>query len=145
MCHNFHILLLHLPFKPLPLISIKRRAIILLTAIYLFSTLGVSAQSMYCMGVVRSTHISYGTTPKMATRMKHCCKTKKQLLRVSDQHLYSGTLDMLAKFFAVLLNLNDNEVPTCTVTITQQQLYYSHAPPTAFSPPAYMLNCNYRI
>lgn len=126
----------------------KRKALILLTAIYLFSTLGVSAQSMYCMGVLRSTQISYSAitpTCKMAARMKHCCKTKKQLLKVSDQHFYSGTLDMLAKLFPVLFNFTDNDAPTCAVTSTQQQLYYSHAPPTALNTPAYMLNCNYRI
>jgi hypothetical protein len=135
----------------------KRATLILLTITYLFSSLGVSAKSMYCMGVLRQTTISYSVTTtttttthtkaecKMANRMKNCCKTKKQLLKVSDKHVYSGAMEVLAKLFPVLFNLTQNDEPVCARVISQQQSYYTHAPPPVPGTPVYVLNCNFRI
>jgi len=125
--------------------------------VYLFSSLGVSAKSMYCMGVLRQTTISYSVTTttttvthtkaqcKMAQRMKNCCKTKKQLLKVKDQHVYSGAVELFAKLFPVLFNLPQYDEPVSAEVISQQQSYYTHAPPPISGTPVYVLNCNFRI
>lgn len=102
------------------------------------------------MGVLRSSQISYSVTAKkdtckMAVRMKNCCKTKKQLLKVKDQHVYSGPFSLLQRLFPVLFNYPDDDATTCASTVLPQQLYYNHAPPEALKIPVYMLNCNYRI
>jgi hypothetical protein len=129
----------------------KRISLILLTLVYVFSSVGVSAKSMYCMGLLRSTTISYAEKApkkagcKMATRIKNCCKTKKQLLKVKDQHTYSAAFELLAKLFPVLLNFTNNDEPQCAAVTLPQQLYYGHAPPVSPKTPVYILNCTYRI
>lgn len=103
------------------------------------------------MGVLRNTTLSYTNIAptkadcKMAERMKNCCKSKKQLLKVKDQHIYGGTLDLLAKFFPVLFNFTNSDTAHIVPNVSTQQLHYSHAPPVVPKIPVYILNCNYRI
>jgi hypothetical protein len=128
----------------------KRSLLISLIFIYLFSALGVSAKSVYCCGVLKSTQVNYNPSPKkadckMAAMMKHCCKTKKQYFKVNDQHFYSGTLDLLVKLFPVLSRYTSTDTAVCASVTLPQQSHCSNAPPAALKTPAYLLNCNYRI
>jgi hypothetical protein len=127
----------------------KRIVIVLLTAVYLFSSLGVAAKSMYCMGVLTSTTIAYtdhgNNEPCKMQMAKHkCCKTKKQYLKVKDQHFGSVTLAFLAKLFPVL-NYYTTPDSVSAPCACQYHAYNIHAPPECSSAPVYVLNCTYRI
>jgi len=126
----------------------KRTVIILLTAVYLFSSLGVAAKSMYCMGVLTSTTIvytDYGKEPCKMQMAKHkCCKTKKQYFKVKDQHFGSVVMAFLAKLFPVLHYYTTSDAEPAP-SACQYHAYNIHAPPESSSTPVYILNCTYRI
>jgi hypothetical protein len=125
----------------------KRTVILLLTVVYLFSSLGVTAKSMYCMGVLTSTTLTLTDAKapcKMAADKHKCCKTKTQYFKVKDQHYGSATMAFLAKLFPVL----SNYILTDTVPVqhySQCHAYNSNAPPKASPTPVYILHCTYRI
>ncbi|WP_394772584.1 hypothetical protein [Mucilaginibacter sp.] len=127
----------------------KRTAVILLTTIYLLSSLGVAANSFYCCGRLKSTTFFLGAEKmancKMASNMKGCCKTKKQYYKIKDQHLCALGFNLDTKLFAsisirdfaIYVGLN-NQRP-------QLVSYNSHGPPDRLKASVYTLNCTYRI
>jgi len=127
----------------------KRTALILLSAIYLLSALGVVADSYYCHGKLQSTSmvIQRASLPdcKMHDQMKNCCKTKKQFFKVSDLHIYAATFSLDTKLFPVI------QVPylLSQINISAAVQEFSNnninAPPKSIAIPVYTLNCNYRI
>ena len=127
----------------------KRVIVALITAVYLFSSLGVAAKSMYCIGVLTSTTIAYSDHSqekcKMGVEMRKCCKTKKQYLKVKDQHYGSVTLAFFAKLFPVLSNLASPDNTADTPCLYRLHAYNSNAPPEASVVPARILYCVYRI
>jgi hypothetical protein len=127
---------------------VKRVAPLLLSAIYLLSSLGIAVNSHYCCGILQSTTLSESpkTGCKMAAAMKNCCKTKKQYFKVKDQHIGASAFSFNAKLFPViaapLLAFTQN------INIPVQEIVYfnSNAPPGwRHSTPNYILNCTYRI
>ena len=77
--------------------------------------------------------------------MPGCCKTKKQYLKVKDQHFGSDAFNFNARLFSLVSiiypTFNINNVgfkPTYTV-------FNNHAPPGWPQAPVYILNCTYRI
>jgi hypothetical protein len=127
----------------------KRTVLILLSAIYLLSTLGVAADSYYCHGKLQSTSviIQRSSSPdcKMHDQMKNCCKTKKQFFKVIDLHIYAASLSLGARVFPVIqVSLL---VSQFKVNMAVQEVSYVNisAPPKGIVNPVYILNCNYRI
>lgn len=127
----------------------KRTVALLLAAFYLFSSLGVAAKSMYCLGVLSSTTVAYTDnskdTCKMGVAIKKCCKTKKQYLKVKDQHYGSVTLEFLAKLFPVLSHYISTDTVVEEPCLYRLHAYNSKAPPGILQTPAYILHCTYRI
>ncbi|OCX53517.1 hypothetical protein BEL04_04245 [Mucilaginibacter sp. PPCGB 2223] len=127
----------------------KRIVVIVLTAVYLFSSLGVAAKSMYCSGVLTSTTIAYSDHSKekckMGVEMRKCCKTKRRYLKVKDQHYGSATLAFLAKLFPVFSHFSSTDTVLDEPCLYRLHAYNSKAPPSAFSTPTYILHCTYRI
>jgi hypothetical protein len=129
---------------------VKRTAVLLLTAIYLLSSLGVAANSYYCCGKLQLTTILDGSKQqsdckKMASMMPKCCKTKKQYFKVKDQHVGATAFSLDTKVYPAI------NIPYLTaqlsINIPDQEFvsFNSHAPPDRFQPPFYILNCTYRI
>ncbi len=127
----------------------KRTVVLFLTVAYLFSSLGVAAKSMYCLGVLTSTSIAYTDhgkdVCKMGVATKKCCKTKKQYLKVKDQHYGSVTLAFLAKLFPVFTNFASADTVADQPCLYRLRAYNSKAPPGTLSTPTYILHCTYRI
>lgn len=127
----------------------KRIALILLTAIYLLPIVGLTANSFYCCGILKSTTFFPGTEQKanckMASNMSGCCKTQKQYFRLKDQHFGSTGFNLDTKLFASL-SIYDSKAYTGLNNQEPQLIYYnSHAPPYLFKASFYILNCTYRI
>ncbi len=125
----------------------KRTALILLTAIYLLSSLGVAANSYYCCGKLQLTTITDAAKPdcKMAAAMPKCCKTKKQYFKVKDQHIGASVLNLNSKLFHVINT--PYLISRVNLNIPNHQIisFYRHAPPDWLKAPVYMLNCSFKI
>ncbi|HEY5326812.1 MAG TPA: hypothetical protein VIJ27_07415 [Mucilaginibacter sp.] len=125
----------------------KRTAIILLSAVYLLSSLGIAAESHYCCGILQSTTLFHDTKLdcKMASQMKHCCKTKKQYFKVKDQHFGVSNFTLNTKLFSAI------QIPYLAAQtvkdIPVKDIFYfnNHAPPNRDATHSYILNCTYRI
>ncbi|WP_448698964.1 hypothetical protein ACFGVR_18840 [Mucilaginibacter sp. AW1-3] len=127
----------------------KRTVVILLTAVYLFSSLGVAAKSMYCLGVLTSTTTNYSDHSKekckMGVEMRKCCKTKKQYLKVKDQHYGSATMAFLAKLFPIFSRFTTPDTEVDEPCLYRMHAYNSNAPPGTSVVSVYILHCVYRI
>ena len=126
----------------------KRIAVILLSAVYLLSSVGITANSYYCCGKLQLT--TFLESPKkqdckMTSEMKHCCKTKKQYFKVKDQHFGVSNFTLNTKLFSAI------QIPyLATQTgedISLKYIFYfnNHAPPNRDATHSYIFNCTYRI
>lgn len=125
----------------------KRTAIILLSAIYLLSGLGIAADSHYCCGILQSTTLFRDTKPdcKMASQMKGCCKTKRQYFKVKDQHFGTQAFSLNINLFHTVIPSNYHlDLSVAALNIAHTAIN-SHAPPYRPKTPAYIQNCTYRI
>jgi hypothetical protein len=128
---------------------VKKITVFLLVICYLFTSVGVVANSFYCCGVLTSTTITIGDAHKAdckmaASKMRGCCKTKRQVIKVKDQHINSVAGLLLAKFFP-LLHYLDSLSSVNKPNYSAKAVYRGNAPPLRLVTPVYMLNCNYRI
>jgi hypothetical protein len=128
---------------------VKKITIVILTAVYLLSAIGVSASSFYCCGVLKSTTLSIGEVhiadAKALATDNHCCKHTKQNFKVKDNHFGSDALSLSVKFFPITIEtVVPNELNTEPFTAIHTA-FNSHAPPSAQHEPIYTLNCAYRI
>jgi len=127
---------------------VKKITIVFLTAVYLFSALGVSANSFYCCGVLKSASFAFGPEKyaycKMAPAADGCCQTKTRLIKVKDNHYSSGSLSIAPTFFAVIVPFISSKVNNELHAVTYTA-FNSHAPPNRLFEPIYTLNCTYRI
>jgi hypothetical protein len=127
----------------------KRTALLLLTAIYLLSTLGIAVNSYYCSGKLRSTtavvNCKGSDGCKMKDQMKNCCKTKKQYFKINDLHIYAFAFSLDTRLFpAVQVSCLASQT---NINATIQVLFNIdiNAPPKGNEIAPYILNCNYRI
>src|ERR1035437_2479269 len=119
----------------------KRTALLLLTVIYLLSTLGVVADSYYCCGKLQSTSVleKHSASPvcKMHDQMKNCCKTKKQFFKLNDAHIYASSFSLDTKLFPAI------QIPCLlsqfNINATIQIFFNTNinAPPKGIVTPAY--------
>ncbi|MFI5138071.1 MAG: hypothetical protein ACHQIM_09600 [Sphingobacteriales bacterium] len=125
----------------------KRTALLLLTAIYLLSCLGIAADSYYCCGVLQSTSVAESpkTGCKMNVPMKNCCKTKKQYFKVKDQHFTSPVFSLNINLFQKFIHSNYSLALTWPCLTLSHAAFNSHGPPDWPNTPAYIQYCTYRI
>lgn len=127
--------------------SVKRSALILLTAIYLISCLGMSANRFYCCGKLASTTFSFGAgdnNSRPNTKDK-CCGHEKQSFKIKDNHFNASSFSLTHTAPAALPSLISFD-HTIAVTLLQEQIVYNgNAPPGYTAVPVYTLNCTYRI
>jgi hypothetical protein len=128
---------------------VKRITVVLLTAIYLLSAVGVSASSFYCCGVLKSTTLSIGevhnTDAKAPATNSNCCKHTKQTFKVKDNHFGANAFSLSAKVFqAIIGTATAIELNTAPIIVVATA-FNSHAPPFRQHTPIYTLNCTYRI
>lgn len=125
----------------------KRTALILLTAIYIISCLGMSVNRFYCCGKLASVSYNLGApenSDKSAKQHK-CCDHQKQSFKVKDSHFSAASFSLnhpLPAIVPSLISLADEPV----VGILHTKIVYKgNAPPGHSDIPVYTLNCAYRI
>ena len=127
----------------------KRTALLLLTAIYLLSSLGIAANSYYCCGKLQMTTFLESQKQqqdcKMAFQMKNCCKTKKQYFKVKDQHFGAQAFSLNVNLFHIIIPSNYHLDLSLADLNIAHTVINSHGPPDWPKTPSYILNCNYRI
>ncbi|MGZ3763724.1 MAG: HYC_CC_PP family protein [Mucilaginibacter sp.] len=126
----------------------KRSALILLTAIYLLSCVGMGINRFFCCGKLLSVTLIYGAADNAVNKpgkKDNCCKNEQQSLKVKDSHFNTTALSLnhplpvLIQSFTHLDNLD-------TVKLLQTKIaYHGNAPPGHPDIPVYALNCAYRI
>jgi hypothetical protein len=126
---------------------VKRTAIILLSAVYLLSGLGIAADSHYCCGILQSTTLFHDTKLdcKMASHMKGCCKTKRQYFKVKDRHFGAQAFSLNVNLFHTIIQSNYYLDLTLAGLNIAHVTVNSHGPPYRPKTPAYIQNCTYRI
>lgn len=127
----------------------KKISLILLTAIYSLSTLGIGVKQFYCCGKLKSTDITFvqkDSKDKCGKgSMGGCCQTKFKSLKVKDTHIAADGISNPVKHFTNLHLF----APSFGVTVLANEptpiANSSHAPPAHYGIPVYILNCNFRI
>ena len=125
----------------------KRTALILLTAIYLLSCLGMSVNSSYCCGKLASVKLSYGATDnnKKAAAKRNCCRNEKHGFKVKDNHISITPFSLSHPTLALIPSLIIAYQYNIGSLLFADLVYGSNAPPAYAYLPAYTLNCTYRI
>jgi len=127
---------------------VKRSALILLTAIYLISCVGIGINRFYCCGKLASVTLTYGTddnTNNQSAKKDNCCKNEKQSFKVKDNHFSVAPFSLDHPVPALnpsFVSLYNEKIVTC---LSSKIVYEGNAPPGHSDIPAYTLNCTYRI
>jgi len=122
---------------------VKRSALILLTAIYLLSCVGIGVNRFYCCGKLASVKITYATTDH--SDKDNCCKNDIKSFKVKDTHV-NTTVFALSDLSPVILPTLSNWNAIVPVKEKTAAIgYQSHAPPGSAATPIYTFNCAYRI
>jgi len=126
----------------------KRTALILLTAIYLLSCVGMGINRFYCCGKLASVALTYGVpdnTSKEAGKKDNCCRNENQNFKVKDSHFSVASLSLNRPLPAIIPSfINVADEPIVSILHTKI-VYKGNAPPGHSDIPAYTLNCAYRI
>jgi hypothetical protein len=127
---------------------VKRSALIILTAIYLLSCVGIGVNRFYCCGKLASVTLIYGEADhagKEAGKNDNCCKNEKQSFKIKDTHFSTASCTFSQPVPAILPSFTGWSV----VNVIQEQPvsigYQSNAPPGNQNIPIYTRNCTYRI
>jgi len=126
----------------------KRTALILLTAIYLLSCVGMGISRLYCCGKLISVTLTYGTpdnTNNKAAKKDRCCKNEKQSFKVKDSHFSVIPFSLNHPLPAIVQSFNCSDNGSSANTLPAKIVYTGNAPPGHPDIPAYTLNCAYRI
>jgi hypothetical protein len=127
---------------------VKRTALIILTAIYLISCVGIGINRFYCCGKLASVTLTYGdndNTNDQSAKKDNCCKNEKQSFKVKDNHfsVVPFSLDHPAPALnPSFVNFHNEKIVTY---LSSKIVYEGNAPPGHSDIPAYILNCTYRI
>jgi hypothetical protein len=126
---------------------VKRTALILLTAIYLLSCVGIGVNRFYCCGKLASVTLIYGAADNQAHKKAddNCCKNEKQSFKIKDTHV-NASLFTLQVLSPVLLPAINHWIAVITVKELPSAIaYQANAPPGSTAIPIYTRNCIYRI
>ena len=126
----------------------KRTALILLTAIYLLSCVGIGIDRFYCCGKLASATLTYAAsdnTNNEAAKKDNCCKNEKLSFKVKDSHFGAVSFSLSRPLPAIIQSFisPDKELPA--IQLHTKIVYKGNAPPGYSDIPAYTLNCTYRI
>jgi hypothetical protein len=122
---------------------VKRTALILLTAIYLLSLVGIGVNRFYCCGKLTSVKLTYASADH--TDQNNCCKHESKTFKIKDSHVTTNATVLSSSASAIL------PAPiywTSVNTLTERDApmsYQANAPPGDPDIPIYTLNCAYRI
>lgn len=122
---------------------VKRTALLLLTAIYLLSLVGIGINRFYCCGKLTSVTLTYASPDH--TDKDNCCKHESKSFKIKDSHL-TVNITILSHSASAIL-----PIPTyqTSVNILYEQdnsiNFEVNAPPGNLDIPIYTLNCAYRI
>jgi hypothetical protein len=126
---------------------VKRSTLILLTAIYLLSCVGIGLNRFYCCGKLASVTLTFAMPEagKQTGKNDNCCKNEKQSFQIKDSHYHvvSSVLDHPG--FALISVFNIVKVERVWLPIPTKIVYKANAPPGLLHAPIYTLNCTYRI
>ena len=126
----------------------KRTALLLLTALYIISFMGMSVNRSYCCGKLTSSSFSFGAGDNSngtSGNKDKCCGHEKQSFKVKDSHFSTTTLSLSHPIPAIIpsvISLTDEPVVSLIHT---KIVYKGNAPPGHSDIPVYTLNCAYRI
>lgn len=126
----------------------KRSALILLTAIYLLSIVGIGVNRFYCCGELASVTLTYGSedhSAKETGKKDNCCKNEAQSFKVKDTHVSSVNFAVVHPSPSILPTFSHPELFTIALELPVTIAYQSNAPPGNPATPIYTLNCTYRI
>lgn len=125
----------------------KRTALILLTAIYLLSCVGIGVNRFYCCGKLASVTLIYGAADNQAHKKADdsCCKNEKQSFKIKDTHVSASSVALQALSPALLPVVNHRIAAIIVKELPSAIAYQSNAPPGNTAVPIYALNCIYRI
>ena len=124
----------------------KKTAIIVLLCIYSLSSLGVGFKAFYCCGKLQSISVSLAENKKSSNE-SGCCKTKYQSLKVKDQHLTAGQVEVPNKRVCDLAFPPPTGAETLSVSAATPQHDGAHVAPPIFTArlPLYLYNRVFRI
>ena len=127
----------------------KKLAIVLLTVVYMLSTVGVAVSQFYCCSKLKSVAFSLNgsenNTSKKEIKEDGCCKTTQQYIKIKDVHLYADAVFSPAKHFLIL---HTGFPALDLIAFEKQQAVISNsinAPPLITTNPVYILNRVFRI
>ena len=126
----------------------KRTALILLTAIYLLSCVGMGINRFYCCGKLAAVTLIYGVadnTNKDSGKKKNCCRNEKQSFKVKDSHFSIVPVTLNQPIAAQLPCFVDHDNWSVVNQLHTKLVYKGNAPPGHPDIPVYTLNCTYRI
>lgn len=127
----------------------KKHALILLTVVYMLSTVGIAVSQFYCCNKLTSVSLSFNSKDqsncKNDTHNDGCCKTTHQYLKIKDSHFASNDISLAEKYFSIL-HTAFPEFELIAPKIQQAVVSNNiNAPPLLSSNPIYIFNCTYRI
>ncbi|HZX57771.1 MAG TPA: hypothetical protein VFE54_03565 [Mucilaginibacter sp.] len=126
----------------------KRTALILLTAIYLLSCVGMGINRFYCCGKLAAITLIYGApdnTKKEPGKNNNCCRDEKQSFKVKDSHFSAASFSLKHPIAALLTSFIDLQNEAIVNQLHTKIVYKGNAPPGHSDIPVYTLNCAYRI
>ncbi len=126
----------------------KRTALILLTAIYLLSCVGMEVSRFFCCGKLASVTITYGApdnTGNKPAKKNNCCKNEKQSFKVRDSHFNAASFSLIHPAPVLIPSFNSLDNEPLIGLVRTKIVYKGNAPPEHSVIPAYTLNCTYRI
>jgi hypothetical protein len=125
----------------------KRTALILLTAIYIISCMGMSVNRFYCCGKLASVSYSLGATDNSAksTKKDKCCDHEKQSFKVKDSHFSAASLSLNRPLPVIIPSFISLVNEPVAGILSAKIVYKGNAPPGHSDIPIYTLNCAYRI
>jgi hypothetical protein len=127
---------------------VKRTALLLLTAIYLISCIGIGVTRFYCCGKLTSVALTYNNennTSKRSGKKDDCCKHEQQNFKVKDSHFNLASSSLTNQIPALIpsfIHLDNENIVSLQHT---KVVYKGNAPPGHSDIPVYTLNCTYRI
>ena len=126
----------------------KRTALILLTAIYLLSCVGMGINRSYCCGKLAAVTLIYGApdnSNNKAAKNNDCCRNEKQSFKVKDSHFSAASFSLKNPVPALLSSFVNHQNGIIAYQLHTKIVYKGNAPPGPSNIPVYTLNCAYRI
>ena len=128
----------------------KRSAIILLTAIYLLSCVGIGINRFYCCGKLAWVKLTYASAEnndagKQTTGKNKCCKHETQSFKIKDNHMAGDCFAAHHPLPVIIPSIIAPAYSNAALLLHCNTLYKGNAPPIHPDISVYTLNCTYRI